>query len=260
MAKSNINRRAMIGLGAVGLAGLTMTGCASAASQMKELDPDMAAIEMRMLDLAHRATSLTTKQKYLVLFSVIAALAAVDEAYDLTVAALGDKISPSTLKEALYQTVPYVGISRVNSVLTEVNRALKDKGIRLPLASQTKVTDQNRFEKGLEVQTQIFGEAITKMHASTPQGQKPLVVDDLTGYCFGDFYTRGELNVQERELVTFAAIAALGGCEPQLKAHAVANLSQGNTKQNLIDALHVAVLYLGFPRTLNALAVINSVE
>lgn len=253
-----INRRALISLGAVGLAGMSLAGRADAASPFTESDPELAAIETRMLDLPKRASSLDTKQKYLVLAAVAAALAAADEAYDLTKAALRDGVSPAAVKEALYHTVPYVGLSRVKSVLKEVNRALGDAGVKLPLASQGTVTDQNRFEKGLAVQTGIFGEAITKMHAGTPDGQKALVVDDLTGYCFGDFYTRGELNVRERELVTFAAIAALGGCESQLKAHTAANLSQGNTKQNLIDALHVAVVYLGFPRTLNALAVINS--
>ncbi|WP_288319302.1 carboxymuconolactone decarboxylase family protein [Parasutterella muris] len=61
-----------------------------------------------------------------------------------------------------------------------------------------------------------------------------------------------------RELVVFAAIAALGGCESQLKAHTGANLKEGNTKQNLADALQIAIPLNGFPRTLNALAVVNS--
>lgn len=35
------------------------------------------------------------------------------------------------------------------------------------------------------------------------------------------------MSVKDRELVVFAAIAALGGCEAQLKAHADANLKEG---------------------------------
>lgn len=61
-------------------------------------------------------------------------------------------------------------------------------------------------------------------------------------------------------LITFASIAALGGCEPQLKAHIAANLSVGATKQNLTDALRVADPLLGFPRTLNALGLVRAAK
>ncbi|WP_418941329.1 carboxymuconolactone decarboxylase family protein [Parasutterella excrementihominis] len=113
--------------------------------------------------------------------------------------------------------------------------------------------------KGIEVQTAIFGDAITQMRKNTTESMKPLMINDLSGYCFGDFYTRTGMSVKDRELVVFAAIAALGGCEAQFKAHADANLKEGATKQNLIDALQVAVPLNGFPRTLNAVTVVNSI-
>lgn len=120
--------------------------------------------------------------------------------------------------------------------------------------------DKSRLAKGIRVQTAIFGEAIAKMHANAADEDRSLIVDDLSGYCFGDFYTRKGLTVAERELVTFMVIAALGGCEPQLKAHAAANIKEGNGRRALIDALQIAVPYLGFPRTLNALAVVKEVS
>ena len=49
----------------------------------------------------------------------------------------------------------------------------------------------------------------------------------------------------------------LGGCEPQAKAHAGANLSVGNTRQTLIDALTQCLPFIGFPRTLNAISCIG---
>lgn len=60
-----------------------------------------------------------------------------------------------------------------------------------------------------------------------------------------------------RELVVFSAIVSLGGCNPQAKAHAAANIGAGNGKQDLIDALAVLLPYIGFPRTLNGLAMVN---
>ena len=126
-------------------------------------------------------------------------------------------------------------------------------GIALPLESRTVVSDENRLQKGIAVQTEIFGEQITRMHQTTPAERRSLMIDDLSGWCFGDFYTRKGLTIAERELATFCTIAALGGCEAQLSAHAAANLRCGNTKDNLIDALQCAVVYLGFPRTLECL-------
>lgn len=82
------------------------------------------------------------------------------------------------------------------------------------------------------------------------------IQDYLSAYCFGDFYTRGALDLKTRELITFCAICCLGGCEPQARAHAGANLRVGNTRQTPIDALTQCLPFIGFPRTLNGLACI----
>ena len=79
----------------------------------------------------------------------------------------------------------------------------------------------------------------------------------MSAYCFGDFYTRDALSNQDRELITFCILATLGGCENQLRGHVLANLNVGNDKEVLIDALTILLPYIGFPRTLNALAIIN---
>ncbi len=121
------------------------------------------------------------------------------------------------------------------------------------------MTDEDRLAKGIEVQTAIFGDVIAKMHADVAENEKALMIRDLSGFCFGDFYTRFGLSIADRELVTFSAIAGLGGCEPQLKAHTAACAKEGLTRQNLIDALEIAVPFLGFPRTLNALAVVKNI-
>ena len=233
-----------------------MTNTVSA--KERNLDPDMDAIIARMMKVTKRATTLATNQKYFVLLATCAAQGLSEEAEGVT-AALKAAVEPIAIKEAVYQTAPYVGIGRVKEALEGVNKALKEAGVRLPLASQTAVNDQNRLAKGIEVQTAIFGDAITQMHKNTTEPMKPLMINDLSGYCFGDFYTRTGMSVKDRELVVFAAIAALGGCEAQLKAHADANLKEGATKQNLIDALQVAVPLNGFPRTLNAVTVVNSI-
>jgi 4-carboxymuconolactone decarboxylase len=65
--------------------------------------------------------------------------------------------------------------------------------------------------------------------------------------------------VPTRELLTFAMLAALGGCEPQLAGHVAANRNVGNNRSRLLDVLTQLLPYIGYPRTLNALRVLDEV-
>ena len=91
--------------------------------------------------------------------------------------------------------------------------------------------------------------------AAAPKNQKN-IQDDLSAYCFGDFYI---LAIHERELLTFSILASQGGCEGQAKAHVGGNATVGNGKEVLLAALTVCLPYIGFPRTVNALCCINEV-
>ena len=82
----------------------------------------------------------------------------------------------------------------------------------------------------------------------------------LADNCFGDYYTRTGLNLQQRELITFCFLAAQGGCEPQLKGHIAGNYHVGNDKDFLIAVLSSNLPFIGYPRTLNALNCIREVE
>ena len=252
----NLQRRRVLLSAAVGVAGMALTS--TSAAETSSADPDISNVKSRMLDIRERGKTLTTAEKYMVLLATASAQGLKEEGKKIAVAALEAGVTPVEVREAIFQTTPYVGFGRMEQCLEGAMEAMKTKGIDLPLASQTKVTDKNRLEEGIKVQTGIFGSVITEGIAKTPDNLRDLMVGDLSGYCFGDFYTRSGLTVKHRELVVFSAIAALGGCEPQLKAHGNANLKEGATKQNLIDALQIAVPLNGFPRTLNALAVVQA--
>ena len=174
-------------------------------------------------------------------------------------AALNVGASAIEIKEALYQCAPYVGFPRVFTVLEEANKVFKDKNIKLPLPSQATVSDNTRFEKGLEIQTNTFGQRILDAHANAPENQKH-IQNYLSAMCFGDFYTREGLDMKTRELLTFIMIISLGGQEAQATGHARGNLSVGNSKDTLIEAVTQCIPYIGYPRTLNAIAIINGIN
>lgn len=82
----------------------------------------------------------------------------------------------------------------------------------------------------------------------------------LADKCFGDYYTRTGLDLKMRELITFCFLAAQGGCEPQLKGHIAGNYHVGNDKDMLIAVISSNLPFIGYPRTLNALSCIRSVD
>lgn len=173
--------------------------------------------------------------------------------------ALNIGVSPIEIKEALYQCSPYVGYPRVFAALEKANEVFKEKNISLPIESQSTVTESTRFDKGLEIQTNTFGTRILDAHNNAPANQKH-IQNFLSANCFGDFYTRKGLNMKERELLTFIMIVSLGGAEPQAASHASANISIGNSKDMLIEAVTQCIPYIGYPRTLNAIAIINNIK
>lgn len=173
-------------------------------------------------------------------------------------AALNVGLTPVEIKEAIYQCAPYLGFPKALNALREVNEVFKARNIALPLESQKQVIEENRFDKGLAVQVEIFGEVIAKNRQDAPTNQKHFQ-DYLSAFCFGDFYTRGGLDLKTRELLTFCIISALGGAEGQVKAHVQGNVNVGNNKETLITAITHCLPYIGFPRTLNALACVNEI-
>lgn len=87
-------------------------------------------------------------------------------------AALNVGLTPVEIKEAIYQCAPYIGFPKTLNAINEVNEVFKARNIVLPLESQTQVDEHNRFDKGLAVQVEIFGDIIAKMRESAPKNQK----------------------------------------------------------------------------------------
>ena len=158
---------------------------------------------------------------------------------------------PVMAKEMVYQAVDYLGLGRVMPFLEAANEILTARGVELPLPDQATTTMEDRLEKGVQAQAEIFGE---HMKEAWKAGH---INRWLAANCFGDYYTRGGLDLKQRELITFCFLAAQGGCEPQLTAHAKGNMNLGNDKDFLVRVVSQCLPYIGYPRSLNAIGCIN---
>lgn len=203
--------------------------------------------------------TLNDKQRALITLVVLTSGQTLEDLKTHVDAALRVGVTPVEIKEAMYQCAPYIGFPKTEAALKIVNEAFRAKNIPLPVESQSTVTESSRYADGLRVQKSIFGDGIDKMHQTAPANQMPIVQNYLSAFCFGDVYTRKGLDLKTREILTFSIISALGGCDSQVRSHVQGNAAVGNFKENLIDALAQSLPYIGFPRTLNALACVNAV-
>ena len=221
--------------------------------------PEFEAVRNRFVYAEARTQGeLDDRRRALVVVACLATLEADDLAEQIH-AAMIVGVTPVELQEVFHQVVPYIGLPRAEHGLRVLAEVLRAEGISLPLPPQSTTDENSRLEKGIHAQSAIFGEDhILPMRASAPEDQA-FMQDYLSAYCFGDTYTRNGLELETRELLTFVAIISMGGCDPQARAHAAGNVAVGNDARTLFAAIATCVPYLGFPRSLNAMAAVNAI-
>jgi len=177
-----------------------------------------------------------------------------------TNAALNIGVKPIEIREVIYSLAPFIGYPKVLNALDTVNSVFKGRGIKLPLENQATVADNERFNKGKEIQTPLYGEGMKQNMKDLPGEFADAVPRILTESCFGDFYTRNGLDIKTRELMIFCSLVSLGGADRQLGSHAVGNMKVGNDKETLLSALIQLYPYIGFPRIANAIYAIKDAK
>lgn len=219
-----------------------------------ETDPEfMERMEYFTLEevVKEPGQELPEETRFLAVLATLLGCQGLDVYKDMLDKALDSGLMPVMVKETVYQAVDYLGIGRVMPFLSATNDVLTARGVKLPLPSQKTTTLEDRLEKGAGAQAEIFGE---HMKEAWKAGH---INRWLAENCFGDYYTRGGLDLRQRELITFCFLAAQGGCEPQLTAHAKGNMNLGNDREFLIRVISQCLPYIGYPRSLNAVNCVN---
>ncbi len=223
-------------------------------------DPELIEIyDNFAFDEVLRLTKLDIRTRLMIQLASIIACQAVREYRIMLGAALNVGVTPVAAKEIMYQAVPYIGMARAFDFIQATNDVLAERGVKLPLPGQSTTTPASRAEKGLAVQKHIIGaDTVDKLHDSSPADLMH-IQHSISAHCFGDHYTRTGIDIATRELLTFSMLVSLGGCDAQVKGHVAANLNVGNDRARLIDVLNQLLPLIGYPRTLNALHVLNEV-
>lgn len=225
---------------------------------LAETDPEFVEIFQNFaMDTVVKQGDLDERTRYMAILATLLGCQGMDEYKIMLPAALNMGVTPVEVKEILYQSVAYLGIGRVFPFFGITNDIFTEKGISLPLESQKTVASEERRTAGTQAQVDIFGEGMRDFWKSGPEDTVH-INRWLAENCFGDYYTRTGLTCPEREMITFCFLAAQGGCEPQLTAHAAGNMTVGNDKDFLIQIVSQCLPYIGYPRSLNAIQCIRN--
>jgi len=224
-------------------------------NDLYKTDPEyMAIIDQFALDevINDDDVSLDKRTRYLGIIATLLGCQGIIEFEAVVNRCLDEQaLTPVEIKEIIYQATDYLGMGRVIEFLCEVNEIFSQRGIELPLASQATVNKDTRLTEGVNCQVEIFGERMKEAW------KQSTISKWLGDNCFGDYYTRTGLTISDRELITFCFLAAQGGCEPQLIAHAGGNINVGNDADLLRKVVAQNLPYIGYPRSLNAMAAID---
>jgi 4-carboxymuconolactone decarboxylase len=80
----------------------------------------------------------------------------------------------------------------------------------------------------------------------------------LVEFAFGEIYAR-EGDLRHKEIVAIASLATMGGCDRQLETHVHGAFNVGLSEAEIVEAVMTLIPYIGFPKALNAMAVVKRV-
>lgn len=166
--------------------------------------------------------------------------------------------TPIEIRETIYQCAPFIGFPKTLNALAVFNEVIKERGLEQELKRTQTVTEQNRYQKGHAIQYPVYGDEIVQNMKWLPNDVGSDVARFLTEVCFGDFYTRGGLDLKTRELMTIAMLTTTGNTGV-LKSHIKGNLKVGNSIETVTAAIVQLMPYVGFPNSFAALKTVKDV-
>jgi 4-carboxymuconolactone decarboxylase len=221
-------------------------------------DPELTEILRGFIfgDVFHTG-ELDDQTRELITVTVLACQQTLPQLRSHTGAALNVGVKPVEIREAIYQLAPFLGFPRTLNAVATINEVFQARGIELPLPAQGTVSDADRYPKGRAEQAPLYGDEIKENLADLPEPFNEALPRFLTEFCFGDFYTRGGLNLAQRELLVLCALATIGDTSAQLGPHGRACIQVGNPKSKVVAALVHCFPYIGFPRVVAAIRAVK---
>lgn len=116
----------------------------------------------------------------------------------------------------------------------------------------------DRYERGEQLLRKVDGQKVADNLIAAYEDLAPDFTCYLIEFAFGEIYAR-EGDLRHRELIAIASLATMGGCDAQLETHVHGAFNVGLTESEIVEAVMTLIPYIGFPKALNAMAVVKRV-
>ena len=118
--------------------------------------------------------------------------------------------------------------------------------------------EKDPAEAGLAIMRKMFGAALVdERQEAVTDFTRPLE-DLVVRYCFGEVWSRQQLDRKTRSMLTLAVLTALGKPN-QLRVHVQGAINNGVTKEEIREVLLHAMVYSGVPAGVEAFRVASEV-
>ncbi|MGO4325990.1 carboxymuconolactone decarboxylase family protein [Cupriavidus sp. 2TAF22] len=240
-------------LGRAQLAAIENTTDASILAALGDIAPDLASLAIGFVyGEIYPRDGLTLPQRQLVTVAALAAMGGLEPQLKFHLAgALNAGCTPAELVESMIHLVVYAGFPVALNGMAVLRTVFAAAGIGVAASASPQPVSASRYQAGLERLREIDGEAGERVIASL-QEIAPDLGRFIIEFGFGDIYARSGLDLVCREMITVAALAAMGSATPQLKVHMHGLLNVGGTQAQMVEAIIQVAAYAGFPRAINA--------
>ena len=113
------------------------------------------------------------------------------------------------------------------------------------------------LEKGVQLRRDIFGAQVTDQQIDGSSKFTRPMQDVVSGYCFGETWSREGLNLRDRSMITVDALCAMGRTH-ELRIHVKGALANGVTPLEIRELLLHTMVYAGVPLGVNG--ILNAAE
>lgn len=112
------------------------------------------------------------------------------------------------------------------------------------------------FEKGLGVRKAVLGDAYVTAALEAADSLDQPLQQLVTEFCWGNVWSREGLSRRDRSLLNIGMLSALNR-NHELKVHAKAALTNGVTKNEIVEIVIQVSIYCGFPAAIESMRIIK---
>lgn len=224
----------------------------SVVAALADIAPDLADMAISFVyGEIYPRPGLDLAQRQMVTVAALAAMGNAEPQLRFHLAgALHAGCAPAALLELLIHLVPYAGFPAALNGISVLRSVFQEQGVSVAAAEAPNLSTAERHALGLANLQRIDGVAGERVITAL-QDIAPDLARYIVDFAFGEIYARPGLDLLSRELVTIAALGAMGSATPQLKVHVHGFLNVGGSVLQLREAIIQLAAYAGFPRAIN---------